>query len=130
MTLLCYFPATSNGGHHLQKAVAWCAQGQVKEIYDSWEAFCLRLRAPSAEPSLVVLMASDQEDLRHMADERDLLTNHPLVLVLPDKSSASVATGHLLRPRFLAFPDVKLSELTAVIGRIAAKLGWPGDHPY
>ncbi|MFU8819543.1 MAG: hypothetical protein ACNA74_07465 [Desulfurivibrio sp.] len=71
--------------------------------------------------AVAILLIADPLDLKAALLHQELLTNLPLILVLPDDDRETVRTGHQLRPRFVGFHGNDFSEITAVLKRVLAR---------
>jgi hypothetical protein len=89
-----------------------------EEICRTTSDLVLRLRMPLCESSIVVLLISDEEDLKNMLSIQSLLINMRIVLILPDRNDGTIEAGHELHPRYLSFKDNGLKDLKAVLSRM------------
>lgn len=82
------------------------------------------LRSPEPLPDAVVFFATSRQELRRLESFRFRLEQVFFILVLPDAEVETVARGHQLRPRFIAYQDSDLSEVTAVLTRFSTNQSW------
>lgn len=84
------------------------------------------LRAALLEPAsnlwAMVLICSDPTDLLNLIAMRELMYRTAVILVLPDWNPETVAKGHTLRPRLLAWPGLASGEIVAVLQRVQEKV--------
>lgn len=78
-------------------------------------------RTPDPLPHVVVLQVATRQELGTFEVFRLRLEHVFFILVLPDAKEETVARGHLLRPRFIAYEDSDFSEVVAVLNRLGAK---------
>lgn len=78
-------------------------------------------------PHVVVLQVATRHELGTFEVFRLRLEDAFFILVLPDAQEETVARGHQLRPRFIAYEDSDFSEVVAVLNRLGAKnTNWNG----
>ncbi|MFH1058683.1 MAG: hypothetical protein V1797_08400 [Pseudomonadota bacterium] len=118
MDLIAFLPPLEDPAGqpwHQRLRAGWTA-GKV-EAYSTLEDLSLRLGRPRGEPFLLFLHASRQPYLDRLLALRDLVVGLPLICVLPDDQPATLAMGHLLRPRLL----LSQSETPEVIDEVLRK---------
>lgn len=103
----------------LQSLGLSCRHEHVEVIVDT-AALKRRLRRSQAGIQLLVLSIADLRELECIIGMADLLDDHRLILVLPDRSRQTVALAHTLYPRFISYTDVDCEELRAVIVQMLA----------
>ncbi len=99
-----------------QRLRANWAAGRV-ETYATLEDLSRRLSHPRQEAFLLLLWATRQPYLDRLLALRDLVAGLPIICVLPDDQPATLAKGHLLRPRLLLFQP----ETPEVINEVLRK---------
>jgi len=77
-----------------------------------------KLRRPCAHDDVLVIYPSNREGLAEIVAQRELLSHMKIVLVLPDRDEATVALGHLLRPRMISYNDSDFLDVAAVLVRM------------
>ncbi len=65
-----------------------------------------------------VFAAADRENLRQLASIRDIIADMSIILVLPDRNHKTIAEGHKLQPRFVAYIDSNFKEIGAVVRKM------------
>lgn len=120
MALILYLPLTDGPGEELYKVVKRAAVKSKVELYRSIEEISKRLRRPVFHVKAAVLLAADREDLRAITSLGDLLLlrDMRIILVLPDHDPETIAKGHLLRPRFMAWLDDDFTALGMILKKI------------
>ncbi|MFH7321280.1 hypothetical protein ACHHRT_11820 [Desulfurivibrio sp. D14AmB] len=73
--------------------------------------------------TVAILAFSDQQELKAIMNHRELLTDLPLILVLPATDRETVRLGHQLRPRFINFQGNNFAEVTAVLEKLLIRFG-------
>ena len=76
-------------------------KGQRVETPLTVDDLIRRLREPSEETKIVILLISDHEELRHLLSIHHLFLNVPLLIQVPDDLAETVQMAHRLRPRYL-----------------------------
>ena len=118
MNVLFYIPVTGEGSEKIHGVVEMIAQRAKTEVFQSLNDVSRRLRQPGQSPSVAVLLAGDQKDLVAIASIRHLLSEIPVVLVLPVREENMADMGHTLSPRFLTYADSDFGEVAAVLGKM------------
>ncbi len=80
-----------------------------------------RLRRPLNDPTIAILVADTREALKELIVIRSLLSNVRMILVLPDRETETVATGHSMHARFLTYLDSNPVEVELVLNRMAER---------
>ena len=83
---------------------------------------------PDPLPEIVVFQATSTAELYNLAPFCFRLEQVFLILILPDAEAETVAFAHQLRPRFIAYQDSDFSEIEAVLNRLDARNGDPGNQ--
>lgn len=86
----------------------------VKELDDLRK----RLRTPVEPDSVLVLLASDREELQRMQPFCALLSEIYVILVLPDLEKSTIRLAHHLLPRFLSRKASDFADLKVVLNRM------------
>ncbi len=77
-----------------------------------------RLREPSEESKVLILLINDREDLKYLLSIPHLFLNVPLVVQVPDDSPETMQMAHRLRPRYLNGAQGDSGALVEVLRRI------------
>jgi hypothetical protein len=88
------------------------------ETFPTADDLTRRLREPSEETKIVILLINDQEDLKHFVSIQHLFLNVPLLIQVPDDSAETLQMAHRLRPRYLNGSQGDLGTLVEVLRRI------------
>lgn len=128
MNVLLYTDQHSESGERLKHAIT--ALDKLEKLTDcgSMGDLMRHLQTPEPLPETVVLQASCTRDLQRLAPFRFRLEQVFFILILPDAEAETVACGHQLRPRFIAYQDSDFSEIEAVLKRLQSRgvgLGTP-----
>lgn len=125
MKIIFFAPGDERGNQHMHNLIDSFTVLSGLEIYRSINTLKQRLFKPHGTPTVVVLFVTGPETLREIIDIRELLGEVKVILVLPDNRPETVAQGHLLRPRFIAYADTAASEINAVLQKMAGEQVFP-----
>ena len=88
------------------------------KVFRSIEDLSSRLRRPADGFVIAVLVAGNKKDLVDFAFIRHLLSDMPIILVLPDWEESTAIIGYGLVPRLLTYMDSNLMEIGAVLEKM------------
>ncbi|RKX60288.1 MAG: hypothetical protein DRP28_01560 [Thermodesulfobacteriota bacterium] len=118
MNLLFYAREEHGVCERLQRLIEGLVSEDNIEICMTIESLSQRLRQPTYDLSIAVLLAADSQDLTELLSIRDLIWDLRLILILPDRETGTIAKGHTLRPRFLTYLDSDFADVTAVLKKM------------
>jgi hypothetical protein len=98
------------------------------ECICNYDMFLKRLFMPKDDETMVVYMVSCDDELSRLYQNRDLLWNTRLVLVLNGRSRDTLYLAHRMYPRFIGYSDQRFEDVGAVIKRIADQSMAVGSH--
>ena len=116
--VILYARLMEGAGEKLLHIIQRIAPAQDTEIYDSIDQFSQRLRQPTGELTVAVIIANSKEDLLNLLFIRNLLQDIRIILVLPDREKDTIEQGHRLYPRFVSYLDSNLEEVAAVLNNV------------
>ena len=102
-------------GEQLRKMIENVVPNENTEIYSTIDTLGKRLRRPSYNIAIAVLLISSREELRDVLSIRHLFDNIKIVLILPDRNNETIVIGHKLRPRFLSYTDSDFIDVAVVL---------------
>lgn len=108
-------------GDHIHDAVTRAVP--ETEFFNTMDDLVRRLRHPSGETVIAVLIAGSGSDLAGLRQMKWLLHDVRTILILPDRGVETVATGHYLHPRFLGCLDDDGEEIVAVLCNMLGRQG-------
>lgn len=73
---------------------------------------------PSFERAVVVLLARNHANLSEILTIRALLDDNRVILILPDRSEATISQGHKLHPRYLSYAGGDFKDVAAVLRKM------------
>ena len=98
MNVLFYIPETSEVSERIYEVVEMIASKTTTEIFTSIDDLSRRLRQPANSISIATLLVCNREDLFELTSIRDLLSELPVILILPDRKKNTTVMGHILAP--------------------------------
>ncbi len=121
MQLLIYASPLNLIGQNLQKKIQSMNLADHIICCASLEALDKYLRQPIGVPTIGILIPSDDGELAALIGMRHLLRDMRLILILPQNHTLDTTntSAHKLRPRFIGYPDGKLSDVTGVLCKMA-----------
>lgn len=118
MNLIFYGAVTEGAWERLQRVIEALVPEEKIEIYRSIDRLAHRLRQPTYNLDIAILLATTREDLLNIISLSDLLEDIRIILVLPDRELDTIRKGHSLRPRFLSYADSDFAEVAAVLSKM------------
>jgi hypothetical protein len=116
MAVLLYLPPCEMA-EKFESLIAKCLSRENVTICHNINAFSKVIR--SAYSMIIgVILIHTQHDLDEVLLLGDIIWRIRTILILPDSSPETVACGHAIRPRFLAFQDGDLNEVVTVLQRM------------
>ena len=118
MNVIFYLSVTSKIDARIQEVVEMAKSMAKTEVFRSVEDLSSRLRRPADGFVIAVLVAGNKKDIVDFAFIRHLLSDMPIILVLPDREESTAIIGYGLVPRFLTYMDSNLMEVGAVLEKM------------
>jgi hypothetical protein len=119
MNVIFYISATGEIIDRFQGVVEMIALKANTEVLQSIPELYEKLCQPNCDgPTFAVLLASNKRDLIELIALRHLLSDTPLILILPDTRKTTTAMGHELSPRFLTCVDNNVNEVGEVLEKM------------
>lgn len=115
MGLIVYISKADESGKRLQRMVGQLIWQDTIEIIYAFKRLEIRLRDSIGNEDIALLLAATPEDLDELIANLQLLSPLRLILILPDSERNTIAKGHLLRPRFVAYQDGNFSDVALVL---------------
>ena len=113
-----YSKRKDEAGIRLQRVVEAFVPGMNLEIYRDVKDLTLRLSQPGNPVDISILMTGSKKELSEFIGIRELLSDIRIIIVLPDRTKGTIATGHSFRPRFITYADSDFVEVGAVLNRM------------
>ncbi len=93
-------------------------KGQRVETPPTVDDLIRRLREPSEETKILILLINDREDLKSLLSIPHLLLNVPLLIQVPDDCPETLQMVHRLRPRYFNGATGDFGPLVEVLQKI------------
>jgi hypothetical protein len=91
------------------------------ETFPTVDALARRLREPSEEAKIVILLIQDREELKRILSIQHLFLNVPLIIQVPDDSAETLQMAHRLLPRYLNSAQDDFGTLVEVLRKMLKK---------
>jgi hypothetical protein len=111
--------ARDGAGNHIRDAVTRTVP--QAEIFSAMGNLVSRIRSPSLEPVIVVLIAASRNEFADILQLKWLLYDICTILILPDRSMETVAAGQILHPQFMGCLDDSPDEIAAVLAKMLTR---------
>ena len=123
MNVLLYGAKYTESGDRLKRSIETVES--LDALIYCWDLSDLvaYFQTPDPLPETVILQAATRMELKAFEIYRFRLEQVFFILVLPDADAETIARGHQLRPRFIAYQDSDFSEVQAVLDRLHTRQG-------
>lgn len=118
MELLFYSSKKNGAGRRVQNIIEGLIPEEDIGIFRTVEALADRLRQFRHNLSLAVILARTHKEFKDVLLIRDLLSDLPIILILPDRDKNTISQGHSLYPRFLTYSDGDFTDVAAVLEKM------------
>lgn len=118
MKLLLYASTTQPPWKKIKENVEKRVPYKNLELYQTIEALKQRLCQPKEELFVGFLLVSDREGLLDILSLRQLFSDIPTILIIPDKEKETIALAHRFRPNFLGFQDDDPAKISQVLEKM------------
>ena len=98
---------------------------EAVEVLRSIDSLCGRIRCNGKKDVIAILLITSRQELEAIVQQGDLLCDHKVILVLPDRSQYTASIGHSLYPRYIGYLDGGLDDVTWVLNKMVQQ-----DHRY
>jgi len=123
MIIVHFSEAKNKAARGLLKDIQIEFEGHQIEIVPTIKALWERFRQPLIERTILILVPQNRVLLEELTQMSDLINDHPILLVLPDRDPQTVSMGHKLYPRFVSYLDGEFSSLLSVLTRLVENVG-------
>jgi len=120
MSVLLYSRPEKGPGERLHAVIEAFVPKREIELLGTIQSLSDRLRGPTDDEDIAVLLAANRDELEELLSVSDFLSDLRVVLVLPDREDDTIAKGHTLGPRFLSYTDSNFIDVAAVLGKMLA----------
>lgn len=124
MKLMMYTKQPDQAAGRLKPVLDSLAQEEESKTFSSINRLKNDLLKPVNGSTILVIIASDVEELSDFCKMKNLLRKVKLILVLPDRKAETLELGYKLEPRFLIYRDSCLATIYAVVQKMLHR--WSG----
>ena len=120
MNIVFYIPHTHivKDKQRLYRVVEMAGERGKTEIFRNISDLSRRLSKPADAATIAVVLISGRSDLNEFVSIRHLLSEIPLILILPHRDNKTTSVGLDLAPRFLTYADTDLREVGMVLEKM------------
>lgn len=118
MQLLLYASIFNEDWVRLGSIIEQSVPRDKVEIFRKVSSLKDRLSRPLKRPAVLVMLAANSNELLALGELANLSFDLKTVLILPDRTIATVKQGHKLSPSFYTYMDSDFSDLRAVLQHI------------
>ena len=130
MKVLFYSSDKKEAGKRFKGVIENLVPAKNREIYRTIKHLSLRLRRPTYDLGIAIILTASKEELLEILSIRDLLRHMRIILILPDRKETTISKGHTLYPRFLSYMDSDFEEVGAVLAKMLKNMDSKGDKPF
>ena len=118
MRVIFYKPTRNEISDRLRKAIEEAVPPSRLEISASANDLIKVASRLAYGRGIAVLLINSKEDLKDVLSIKEQLMGMRIILVLPDKTSGTVSSGHRLYPLYLSYVDSDFKDVTAVLKKL------------
>jgi hypothetical protein len=116
--VLFFIPSKREGYEKIYSLVDKVSLLARTKVFQNTDDLSRNLCQPTDDPTIVALLAHDKKDLLDIVSIRHMLSDVPLILILPDREEGTATMGYALTPRFLTYVDSNMEEVVAVLEKM------------
>jgi hypothetical protein len=117
-TIFYFSPSLQGNEERLRARIETSFPDARLEVHTRYPDFALRLIHPKDETSVAVVALTGRDETTGLLPVRDMISDTPLIVVLPDDHPETIRMAHRLRPQFIGYFDSDFEEVVSVIGRL------------
>ena len=121
MKTVLYADDLTTLGETLKSIIQAQVSGIQVEDCNSIEHISQILRQPLNNVSVIIFLMASIEELVQINSMHTLFDNIRVILILPDRSSDTIALGLNLKTSFISYIDSDLQDVASVLGQIKKK---------
>ena len=129
MAVIFYRSAGNDTAERLQSVISAEIPLEESEIYESIKGLSERLRRPSRDQCIAIILTVTKTELSEILSIKDLLTDVRTILILPDNSDRTISTRHRLHPRYLSYKDSDFTDVAVVLNKMIRLMERKIFHP-
>ncbi len=121
MKLVVYYGKSEKKGHEIVSSMEDLISGESVEIHATIDGLSNRLRKFCRGQMIVIIITASRNELMNVVLLKDLLTDIPTILILPDHSQETFSKGAKLVPRYVSYIDSDFREIRLVMEKILTR---------
>ena len=121
MKVILYASDKSNVESRIHREVEYLISENDMMIHSTMDSLVGHLRQPAGDSDTVYIISTQADDLSFLVANAQLILGKRLILILPDETELTIASGHKLQPRFITQIDSDFSEVGAVLRKMLIK---------
>ncbi len=121
MKLVVYHGKCEKECHEIVSSMEDLISGEFVEIHATIDGLFNRLRGFHRGQMIAVIITATRTELMNVVLLKDLLTDIPTILILPDHSQETFSKGAKLVPRYVSYIDGDSSEIRLVMEKILTR---------
>jgi hypothetical protein len=118
LNILLYLSHANGIGTKLLGIIEGLEVNEKIEIYRSVDSLAQRLRKPTYDIDISILIAANKKQLSEVLLIKEELRDIKIILILPDRESDTISGGHELYPRFVSYIDSDFKDVGTVLEKI------------
>ena len=122
MSLLLYSDIAYEGFEKLKNVVKSQVPDDEIVIYHDINSLSNQFYQLRGNISIMVLVATTQNDLIELILKKHLFDDIPIILILPDRNNETISKGLKLYPRFFDYIDSNFSNVALVLNKMMKKI--------
>ena len=91
-------------------------------IHSKAKEFSKAVVEPGFDQRIILILAGSSDDLAQILPFRDLLVNHPVILILPDSKKDTMTRALSLYPRYIDYIQNDLKDVFPVLKKMVKKI--------
>jgi hypothetical protein len=91
-------------------------------IHSKANEFSKAVVEPGFDQRIILILAGSSDDLDQILPFRDLLVNHPVMLILPDSKKDTMTRALSLYPRYIDYIQNDLKDVFPVLKKMVNKI--------
>jgi hypothetical protein len=91
-------------------------------VHSKTSEFSKAVVEPGFDQRIILILAGSSDDLAQILPFRDLLVNHPVILILPDSKKDTMTRALSLYPRYIDYIQNDLKDVFLVLKKMVKKI--------
>ena len=118
MAIFAFIPEFGSNEIRLEDKILKSDQGPEIVVFRLLFTFHRFLKGNPIQPDLTLIMAKSRKQLTDLLSLQPLLSNVPIIIILPDHERDTFSIGCQFRPRFISYADSGFEDVVAVLQNV------------